>query len=313
MEIVVEGLQRRFGRTSAVDGLSFRFRAGQVVAFVGPNGAGKTTTMRIMATLDTPDEGSVRYDGLSVVDYPEQARRLMGYMPDDMPAHRDITVTEYLDFFARAFGLRGRRRRDILDEVQTFTGLVPILEKQLRALSKGMRQRVSLARALVHDPPLLILDEPAAALDPRARVELRQLIVALAERGKAVLISSHILNELQEMAHTAVIIERGRLVHAGSLEALENHARRATPDRRRILIRALGDPVELRRVCLESAGVLDAEALGSTVGVDLEGGDDAIATLIERLVHARVRLAEVRAAGTSLEQLFMDVTKGDVQ
>lgn len=313
MEIVVEGLNRRFGGTLAVDGLSFRFRAGQVVAFVGPNGAGKTTTMRIMATLDAPDSGSVRIDGLSVVDFPERARRLLGYMPDDMPAHRDVVVSEYLDFFARAFGIRGRRRRVILDEVQEFTGLEPIRDKPLRALSKGMRQRVSLARALVHDPPLLILDEPAAALDPRARVELRQLIVALAERGKAVFISSHILNELQEMAHTAVIIERGRLVHAGTLGALEHAARGDGPERRRVLIRALGDAAEARRLCLEQPGVVEAEPMGLFLGVEVEGGDEGVATLIEQLVRARVRVAEVRGTGTSLERLFMDVTKGEVQ
>lgn len=321
MLIEVEGLTRRFGRTNAVGGVSFSFRAGQVVAFVGPNGAGKTTTMRIMATLDTPDQGSVRIDGVSVIEQPERARRLLGYMPDDLPAHRDMLVWEYLDFFARAFGLRGAHRRTVLDELESFTGITPIREKPLRGLSKGMKQRVSLARALVHDPPLLILDEPAAALDPRARIELRELIVALAQRGKAVFISSHILNELQEMVDSAVIIERGRLVYAGKLADLENAPPAGTPGgagasprvTRRVMIRVLGDAGAALRMCLEQPGVIDAQAMGQCIGLEHEGGDEACAAVVSGLVQGGARVAEVRPARTSLEQLFMDMTRGDVQ
>ncbi|MEO0512534.1 MAG: ABC transporter ATP-binding protein [Planctomycetota bacterium] len=217
MEVRVEGLSRRFGKTLAVEDLSFTLGEGQIVAFVGPNGAGKTTSMRIMATLDTPDEGTVSYGGVSAVDDPQDARWLFGYMPDALPEHRDIVVYEYLDFFARAFGLRGEGRRRVLSELESFCSLGEMRNKTLSSLSKGMKQRVSLARALVHDPEFLILDEPAAGLDPRARVELRRLLQALARRGKTVFISSHILNELEEMADAAVIIEKGRLVFAGSL------------------------------------------------------------------------------------------------
>ncbi len=314
MHVVVEGLTRRFGKTTAVDDLSFRFGAGEIFAFVGPNGAGKTTTMRIMATLDQPDDGTVLLDGVPVPEYPEEARLKLGYMPDSLPAHRDVVVHEYLDFFARSFGIRNPRRRAILDELERFVGLGAMRDKPLRALSKGMKQRVSLARALVHDPPLLILDEPAAGLDPRARVELRELLRALAARGKAILISSHILNELEEMSHGAVIIEKGRLIHAGSLAELE--ARPATNGQRtprRVAIKALGDLDAIRRHALQTPMVLSAELTGPVLALEIDGGDEQLAELLHSLVSAGHRVVEFHAARASLERLFMEVTRGDVQ
>ncbi len=168
MDVKIVNLRRHFGKTKAVDDVSFEFSGGQIFGFVGPNGAGKTTTMRILATLDEPTAGNAFVNGVSVVDHPERARRHVGYMPDTLPAHRDVTVHEYLDFFARAYGVRGAKRRAVVESIEEFTNLVGIREKLLRALSKGMKQRVSLARAVVHDPPVLVLDEPAAGLDPRA-------------------------------------------------------------------------------------------------------------------------------------------------
>ena len=217
MKVRVENLRKHFGRTRAVDGISFEFDAGQIFGFVGPNGAGKTTTMRIMATLEEPTGGDAFVDGVSVTQYPEQVRRLVGFVPDALPAHGDTTVSEYLDFFARAYGLRAKARRGAVEAVEEFAGIGPIRGKLLKALSKGMKQRVSLARALIHDPSLLIMDEPAAGLDPRARIELRELLCALAGRGKTVFISSHILTELTEICHGVVIIERGRIVEQGAI------------------------------------------------------------------------------------------------
>ena len=209
MDVRVNNLKRYFGGTKAVDGVSFSFSSGHIVGFVGPNGAGKTTTMRILATLDEPTEGDATIDGVSVVDEPEKARRLVGFMPDTLPTHRDMTVHEYLDFFARAYGLRGANRNALVERVEEFTNLTGINRKFLRDLSKGMKQRVSLARSLVHDPPVLVLDEPANALDPRARIELRELLKILADQGKAILVSSHILTELAEMCNGVVIVEQG--------------------------------------------------------------------------------------------------------
>ena len=166
MDVRIVNLKRYFGKTKAVDDISFEFSSGHIFGFVGPNGAGKTTTMRILATLDDPTEGNAYVNGVSLVDDPEKARTYVGFMPDTLPAHRDMTVHEYLDFFARAYGLRGVKRRAVVDSVEQFTNLKGIRDKLLRALSKGMKQRVSLARAIVHDPPVLVLDEPAAGLDP---------------------------------------------------------------------------------------------------------------------------------------------------
>src|SRR5262249_57433100 len=209
MKVQIVNLKKHFGATRAVDDVSFTFSSGQVVGFVGPNGAGKTTTVPILATLDEPTAGDALIDGVSVVQEPEKARHLVGYVPDSLPTHRDMSVHEYLDFFARAYGLRGPRRRQVVEQVEEFTNLAGIREKFVVALSKGMKQRVSVARALLHDPPVLIMDEPAAGREPRARIELRELLKVLSAQGKAILISSHILTELAEVCNGAVIIERG--------------------------------------------------------------------------------------------------------
>ena len=212
MKIEVKNLTKVFGSTVAVDDLSFEFGSGQILGFAGPNGSGKTTTMNIMATLDEPTKGDVLVDGRSVVDYPGEMRSLIGFMPDFLPSQNDISVREYLDFFARSSGLSGRTLRNRVAEIEDFTGVEPIRDKVLSALSRGMKQRVSLARAIVHDPKLLIMDEPANGLDPRARMEFRTYAKRLAEQGKAVLISSHILSDLNEICNGCLIVERGRLV-----------------------------------------------------------------------------------------------------
>ncbi len=220
MRIEVKNIVRYFGSKRAVSDLSFNFESGNIFGFIGPNGAGKTTTIKIMSSLDMPDIGDVLYDGLSVVNYPEQVRRIIGYMPDSLPAFKDIQVWEYLDFFARSFKIKGATRRRRLAELEEFTGLGEIRMQFLNTLSKGQKQRVSLARALVHNPEVLIMDEPAAGLDPRARVELRNLLKVLSNQGKAILLSSHILSELQDICDGAVIIDQGKLLGAGTLDEL---------------------------------------------------------------------------------------------
>ena len=199
-------------------GVSFSFGSGEIFGFIGPNGAGKTTTIEVLATLIEPTSGDAFVNGVSVSQDPEKVRRLVGYMPDSLSAHNDITVHEYIDFFARAYGVAAKERKKVIEAVESFTNLTKIKDKFLKALSKGMKQRVSLARALVCDPPVLILDEPAAGLDPRARVELRELLKVLSDQGKAILISSHILTELAEISTGAVIIEQGKLLRAGTID-----------------------------------------------------------------------------------------------
>ncbi|HEX7153958.1 MAG TPA: ABC transporter ATP-binding protein [Thermoanaerobaculia bacterium] len=309
MRVDVRSLHKTFGKTNAVDDVSFSFGGGEVVGFVGPNGAGKTTTMRILATLDEPTSGDVFLDGVSLVQEPEEARRRVGFVPDALPTHADITVHEYLDFFARAYRIHGAKRKQVVESIEEFTNLTGIREKLLKALSKGMNQRVCLARALLHDPQVLILDEPAAGLDPRARIELRELIKVFASQGKAILMSSHILTELAEICTGAVIIERGRILRAGSLDDIMI----ADPLARTLMIRAVGSAEALHRATLELPGVTDATWEDDEVTLHFAGTDEAAADLLAELVRRGHRIAEFRQPRVNLEQVFMNVTTGGVQ
>ncbi len=310
MDVRIVDLKRYFGRTKAVDGISFEFSSGHVFGFVGPNGAGKTTAMRILATLDDPTEGNAYVNGVSLVDDPEKARRFVGFMPDSLPSHRDMTVHEYLDFFARAYGLRGPKRRAVVESVEQFTNLTGIREKFLPALSKGMKQRVSLARALVHDPPVLILDEPASGLDPRARVELRELLRVLADRGKAILISSHILTELAEICNGAVIIEQGRILRAGSMEQI---IAGGSPHRTIVLRAANATPETLCKELLQLPAVQEARVTGKEVEIRVDVDEDAHSEILAHLIGKGVRIVDFRQRQMDLEDVFMTVTKGEVQ
>jgi ABC-2 type transport system ATP-binding protein len=310
MDVRLTDLHKNYGRTRAVNGISFGFSSGQIFGFIGPNGAGKSTTMRILATLEEPTSGTVTVDDVSVVEEPEKARRLVGYVPDNLPSHRDVTVHEYLDFFARAYGIRGEARRRTVEGVEEFTNLVGIREKTLNALSKGMKNRVSIARAIVHDPPVLLMDEPAAGLDPRARIELRELLKVLAAQGKAVLISSHILSELAEICTGAVIIERGRILRAGTLQQILARDEQAY---RTFLFRPLGRAEELRKHLLETPGIEDARNVDGLVEADVTGDDEACCDLLANVVRAGFRILEYRPRRADLEQVFLDVTKGEVQ
>ena len=309
MSIEINNLVRHFGKVKAVDGVSFTFGMGEVVGFVGPNGAGKTTTLRILATLDEPTAGDVLIDGVSVSDFPEAGRLQIGYMPDALPEHADMTAHEYVDFFGRAFGFRGAALRDAVGEVEAFTGLEPIRDKTLKSLSKGMKQRVSLARALVHRPSLLVMDEPANGLDPRARIELRELVRAFAESGKAVLISSHILAELGEMCSSVVIIERGVLVGNGTVANLAGGGQLT----QRVLMRALAPtPDVLIRILLEIPGVTTAQIRGDRCVAEVAAGGEAAANILTALIQRGVRVSEFRQEQVGLEDVFMQVTKGDL-
>jgi ABC-2 type transport system ATP-binding protein len=309
VKISVTNLKKQYGNTRAVDGISFGFTSGQIFGFVGPNGAGKSTTMRILATLDEPTSGDALVDGVSVVQFPEKARQLVGYVPDSLPTHRDITVHDYLDFFARAYGIQGQRRRQVVEGIEEFCNLAGIREKQVSALSKGMKNRVSVARALVHDPPILIMDEPAAGLDPRARVELRELLKVLSTQGKAILISSHILTELAEICNGAVIIERGRILLAGTLDQIVSQDQ----PHRTVLIRALEPTDVLHRRLLEMPGIERARLIDQSVEVDVAGSEQHCCELLATLVRNGVPVLEFRPQKLDLEQIFMNVTTGEVQ
>ena len=315
MQVEVKNLVRHFGRTKAVDGISFEFNGGDVYGFVGPNGAGKTTTMRIIATLDEPDSGDILIDGVSLIDYPEKARRGLGFMPDSLPAHRDISVEEYIDFFARAYGLRGDQRSKSVEGVLEFTNLLEIRWKMLSDLSKGMKQRVSLARAMVHNPGVIVMDEPAAGLDPRARVELRELLKILRDQGKAILISSHILTELSEICTGAVIIEQGKVLRAGNIDRLMHQ--HGQPQHQEVILKAMNhDSGSLAKILVEMPlvqSIVSNNNDNGEVRVAIDHGDTQAGELLKMLLDRGIQIINFTPVRLDLEDVFMAITEGKVQ
>ena len=281
--IEVNDLRRRFGSLRAVDGVSFSIDPGKVVGFIGANGAGKTTTMRIMCTLESADSGSVKICGHDVASEPDKIRALIGWMPDAFGRYKHMVVEDYLDFFARSYGLRGDRRRARMAEVAAFTELDRIGGSRVDTLSKGQSQRLSLARTLLNDPQVLVLDEPAAGLDPKARIELKNLIQLLAKQGKTLFISSHILSELDEVCDSLLFIDQGKLLYHGDSKSLKNHA----SGRARIEIRTLTASQSL------------VAWLATRERVELDGAsDDRCSLLIEDdLILQRELLRDLIAAG----------------
>lgn len=312
--VQVNNLVRRFGDTLAVDDVSFSIERGMVYGFIGPNGAGKTTTMRILATIDVPDDGDALIAGHSVVDDPDRVRGRIGFMPDYYGAYDSTTVGDYLEFFGRAYGLRGSALKRSLSSVIEFTGLGPLRGKWLGSLSKGMKQRVALGRILIPDPDVLILDEPAAGLDPRARVELRELLKLIAGRDKAVLISSHILTELSEMVDGCAIIEKGRIVCDGTVSEVRAIARAHSQGSEIIELRTLDpDTDRLERFLLEHPSVSAVRPNGNKFEAEFSGDEQGAADLLAALIEAGHSIVEFQASEHDLEDVFLAVTKGEVQ
>lgn len=308
-------LHRFFGKLKAVNNVSFRAYNGQVLGFIGPNGAGKTTSMRILATLDLPTTGDAFVEGYSVVDDPDQVRKILGFMPDAFGRYPNVNVIEYLDFYARAYGFKGARRRDAVDRVLTFTELHTLAEKPIDTLSKGLSQRLGLGRTLIHDPRVLVLDEPAAGLDPRARVELRELIHLLAvDLKKTILISSHILTELSEICDSAAIIEAGRILACGTvaeiMEALNNRRGRQASS---LTLRVLRNVEGLQTLLADQASVSDVRVSEQTASFQFSGDDAERHRLLRHLLDQGAEIVEFAGKTENLEDAFMAITEGIMQ
>lgn len=283
----LRGITKVYGDLVAVDRLDLEIPRGSVFGLIGPNGAGKSTTFAIIATLLNQTRGTVEVLGVDPAHDPRRVRRSLGYMPDVLGVYDDLTVGEYLRFFAGAYGLPSSTHADTIDGLLELVDLTTKRESQVNSLSRGMKQRLSLARALVNDPELLILDEPASGLDPRARVELRMLLGQLREMGKTIVISSHILAELTEMCTEVAILERGRLL-------------------------ASGTPARIREQ-LGGAREVEARFADGTVERFEVDGIEGQHQLLRRLVDDPRMLIELRDLGTGLEDLFMRLTQGEVQ
>jgi ABC-2 type transport system ATP-binding protein len=303
----VRGLHRAFGNVHAVRGVSFDIYRGQVVGFIGANGAGKTTTMRIMATLDDPSSGTVIVDGHDLRDDPRAVRSRIGWMPDAYGAYDHMSVLEYLDFHARAFGLKKRLRAERIADVVAFAELAPIADRMVNKPSKGMSQRVCFGRMLLHDPEFLILDEPAAGLDPKARIEFKNLVRLLAARGKTLFISSHILSELGEMCDSLLFIDNGQIIHHGSAETLKAGQ---TDGAVTFCILVADSPEKLVEWAAVQPGWAPMETLRNGVRLRCSLTDPAdIAASLRRMVLDGIPVMDFHHEELRLEDAFVEIIK----
>jgi ABC-2 type transport system ATP-binding protein len=344
--IRVRHLSHRFGAMDVLRDVTFDVGSGEIFGFIGPNGAGKTTTIRVMATLLEPMAGRVEIDGIDVTIDPEAVRRCIGYMPDHAGVYDRITVREYLEFFADAFRVPSL---GVVDAVLELTDLEKLSDRLVVTMSKGMKQRLQLARILLHDPKVLILDEPASDLDPRARIEIRDLLIELRSLGKTIFLSSHILTELSDVCTSIGILERGRLVVAGPineiaarLEAIRaaeaaGHAppafvpsssqAPASPQvgpppgpllpgvapARKVKVRVLGNPEMAAYLVRGGPGIVDVSVVAGVVQVAYVGNDVKIAEIVQHLVRNGVGVIGVEPERNELERIFLEVTRGEVQ
>jgi ABC-2 type transport system ATP-binding protein len=305
--ITVEGLQKRYGRHLALQGVDFVVPKGEIFGFLGPNGAGKTTTIRILATLTPADAGTATIGGVRLDQDALEVRKLIGYMPDFFGVYDRLTVVEYLEFYADCYDLPARTRRAVARDLLELVDLGERAGDQVDTLSRGMKQRLCLARTLVHDPQVLLLDEPASGLDPVARIEMRELIRELRRMGKTILISSHIVPEVEELCTWIGVIDRGRMVEVGPKADILRGA--VTQRRLRIEI-ANADAARLeaaRRLSTEESGVVSAEVDGDALEVMVEEGF-ANHSLLRHLLQGGFEVDSLVPVARNLTDVFMRLT-----
>jgi ABC-2 type transport system ATP-binding protein len=306
--IKVQNLIKLFGMQSAVAGLSFEVPEGKIFGFIGPNGAGKTSTMRILATLSKASSGTAMVGGFDVHTDPYEVRRIMGYMPDHFGIYPGMRVGEYLDFFGAAFRIPLSRREQIIRDVLALTDLENKRDDFVDTLSQGNKQRVCLAKTLIHDPKVLILDEPASGLDPRARIELRELLKTLRSMGKTILVSSHILSDLADFSDLIGIIEKGKLIEIGGVQEI---AKKYRPHR--VLEWKFLDGAEKAKTWLESQSNVQKTELNDLL-LRIEGNftDVELAQFHSELINRGSKMISCREVEANLEEVFMSVTSGGV-
>jgi ABC-2 type transport system ATP-binding protein len=302
----IRNLWVKYGNFVAVRGISFKIPRGEVFGFIGPNGAGKSSTIRILATLQHPSAGYVRVDGVEVRQDPMKIRRKIGYMPDSFGLYEGLTVREYLHFFAAAYDTPEDRRDRLVDDVLALTDLRQKIDAEVDSLSRGMKQRLGLARVLLHDPELLLLDEPASGLDPRARIEVREILKELSRMGKTILISSHILHELSQFCTRIGILEAGRLVTEGSLEEIYQRLGLM----QLVHVQVLGNPEDLAGHLRRIAGVEAVEVQSDRLSIRVRAESLPPEDLLDliRTFGSRVRMFQPEAM--ELETAFMKLTEG---
>lgn len=306
--IETQNLTKNYGSLTALNDLNLKIQQGDIFGFIGPNGAGKTTTMRILVTLLEPTRGTAFINGLNVLKDGKKVRRMVGYMPDFMGVYDDLKVFEYLEFFAAAFGIERRKRKSIVEGVLELTDLQSKQAATVDSLSRGMQQRLGLARVLIHDPQVLILDEPASGLDPRARIEIRELLRELKRMGKTIMISSHILSELEEICDHIGIIEHGQLVFSGTLDdirprlGIHSKVRVKVADNQDKAVELLSALPQINQV----------QTLGDYILVTFHEGRDGDGIIARILVNAKLDVIAIQPEKLKLDDAFLQLTKGIV-
>jgi ABC-2 type transport system ATP-binding protein len=306
--IETKNLSKNFGDLAAVADLNLTIQDGDIFGFIGPNGAGKTTTMRILVTLLQPTRGKAFINGLDVGKNGKKVRRLVGYMPDFMGVYDDLKVFEYLEFFAAAFGIERKKRKSIVEGVLELTDLQSKSTVAVDSLSRGMQQRLGLARVLIHDPKVLILDEPASGLDPRARIEIRELLRELKRMGKTIMISSHILSELEEICDHIGIIEQGRLVFSGTLEEI----RPRLGIQSKVRVKVLNNQDKAVELLSALPQIREVQVVGEHIAVTFHDGQQTDGIIARTLVNGGVDIIFLQPERLKLDDAFLKLTEGIV-
>jgi ABC-2 type transport system ATP-binding protein len=306
--IAIEDLTKVYGTRAALDRVSFEVPEREIFGFVGPNGAGKTTTLRILAALLEPTAGKAYIDGSDVTKDREKVHKRIGYMPDFFGVYDQLTVGEYLDFYAACYRQPKRRRRQIVDDLLALVGMTERKNQQVDALSRGLKQRVCLARALVHDPAVLLLDEPASGLDPRARVEMREILKELQGMGKTIVISSHILPELTELCTMIGIIDHGRMRATGPVHEV---IARLTSGRT-LQIKVLDEKDAAIEILAPLASIRHVEAINGTIQAEYDGDERTASDILLALTEAGIRVSSFAPIDGGLEDAFLKATSEEV-
>ncbi|KMZ44277.1 MULTISPECIES: ABC transporter ATP-binding protein [Bacillales] len=304
--IQIQNLRKRYGKMEALKGLSLEIDKGTVFGFVGPNGAGKSTTMSILATLLEPTSGKAYVGGYEVTRHPKEVRKLIGYMPDFFGVYDNLTAEEYLDFYGANYDIPAAERKQIIPQLLELVNLTHKRDAYVDSLSRGMKQRLGLARSLVHNPEVLILDEPASGLDPRARIELREILKELRDMGKTIIISSHILPELAEMCDVIGIVEEGNLVAFGRVDEIYSKMQEQRVLRIRLLDRVEEAMTRLR----EMPVITRVTREGNWVVAGFSGNDEEQVELLRELAVSGYPVAAFNEAVGDLEEIFLEITKG---
>jgi ABC-2 type transport system ATP-binding protein len=303
------GLTRMYGNIAALSGLDLTVNKGDLFGFIGSNGAGKTTTLRILATFLAPSAGTAQILGHDVVRQADAVRHVIGYMPDFFGVYKDMEVTEYLDFFGACYKIPTAQREKTVNDVLELVGLSEKKGALIGALSRGMQQRLGLARVLIHDPQLLLLDEPASGLDPRARIEMMAILQELQRLGKTIIISSHILSELQTLCNRVAIIEKGRLIYSGPVQGVRDQVAQG----RVIWVRVTSDQAQALDLLKARPEISEVSTVDSEIKVTLASQDIDHSIVADILVRGGAKLIELREDEIGLEEVFMRVTRGETQ